>query len=442
MMPGQALLRLMWRPATLLMLAMLAMFGVATPLTVLSFVAEDPLAVLFTDMPAARAALARLAITFPLAVGLFVGIYRAELEGLVVGRAMPDRGQLVSGTLIFATLAGSGVYVLVSRALPFAQSTAFAALALAWFTLPLVLFRPMRGVLRWLVVLVVAALVIAPAPLISAVDAAPIVVAMSGATLFAAAQFLLRALRIDMRPGEVVSPGLERFILPRGRTRDRLWDMPLAGAGPLGWVQAAAYESGLNLPVTHIFAAAWAALPVYALQMNFLIPIGLASFLGTGGTKLQGGLLHPLSRAERARVAFRGAVLDAVLVYAAAAAIMFMLAAANVPSFGWFAEEMKPISAVALLGFGFALAPLAQFQGICRRARGLPTEPMDVAYFASFIAYVAGTMVAAGFATRTGLVERPVVLAGTIALMAVTIYSIHRYLLREFFATSDLARAD
>jgi hypothetical protein len=440
MMPGQALLRLMWRPATLLMLAMLAMAAVLLPLVVLANSAADPLRVLFTDMPAARAALWRLAVMAPAALGLLVGVFRLELEGFALGRALPGgRLHLLSGTLLFAAVSMLGVFALMSRALPLPESGAAAALAAVWLSVSLLVLHPATPrALRWLLVGGMVALVIAPAPLFRGVEAAPVLFLVAGGALAGAAWLALHRARHE---GDWEMPWfLERAMLPLGRMANETWTVPLSDARLSRWLSAAAYETGTSFPGTHMRVAAWAAIISHVMQMPVLLTIGVMGYLSDSGMKLSGDLLHPVSRPERARIAFRGSVVDAVTVHVLLAVAMLLLATAGVPAIGWFTEDMKPISLAAVLGFGVALAPLAQFQGICRHARSRSEQP-GIAYYASAFLYIMSTIIAASVVTRMELPARPLVLAGVIVVTAVTTHGIHRFLLREFFATSDLARA-
>jgi hypothetical protein len=229
---------------------------------------------------------------------------------------------------------------------------------------------------------------------------------------------------------------MERAFVPRGRLAQDTWHRPLARAGTGGWLAAAAYESGVRYPWTHAGQAVFAAVVTYALQMPFMLLIGLAPLLSERGMRLTGGLLYPLSRPERAQLGFRGALLDALTLYAFAAAAMWLLTAAGVPAFGWFAEEMKPVSLPATLGFGVALAPLMQFQGIRSQARG-QRQMMRLPYFASAVGYLLGAQGAAIAATRVGLASQPMMLLLAVVTVGVAAQLVHRALLRRTFMLGD-----
>lgn len=78
--PGHAVLRLMWRPATLPLL-LVPLLPAVFVLAILSESVGSPVAAIWSgaDAPEVRAAVWRLVILLPAGLGLLLGIYRIEL---------------------------------------------------------------------------------------------------------------------------------------------------------------------------------------------------------------------------------------------------------------------------------------------------------------------------------------------------------------------------
>src|SRR5690606_39029527 len=106
---------------------------------------------------------------------------------------------------------------------------------------------------------------------------------------FAAAFAALRTRPDEARAERTLNWMMERAFVPRGRLTQETWHRSLARAGTGGWLAAAAYESGVRYPWTYAGQSVFAAVVTYALQMPFMLLIGLAPVLSERGMRLTGG---------------------------------------------------------------------------------------------------------------------------------------------------------
>jgi hypothetical protein len=443
MVPGYAVLRLLWRPATIVLAAVLLLPAVVLPLALLAESVDDPLAALWSGAEVARATAWRMSILVPAALGLLLGVYRGELEATVLGHVLPGARRDVA--LVMAASAGVAAalaFMLVGRAGGVTASAAAAALALCWFALPgLLVDGALPKWLRWAAALLALAAVVAPLRLAGLVAWSPALAGSVGVTVAGGVMLFQSSRHLAQRRLRRSTWLLEAAYLPRAGVAEARWEEPLAEGNTGAWLRAAAYESGMRFPSSHLRAAALAAAFAHLFNMPYMLIIMAGSLFLNGGMQLSNGLSYPLDRGRRAALAFRAALLDAAAIYGAGLAGVLLLAAVRVPIVSWFVTETPQSPPLwALVGFGLALAPVAQFEAIRRAAEARRAQQHGVAHYASAIVYMVGAMIATLLASRGLPGQSPVTLAGVIVATALLVHGTHRLLLQRYFARADLAR--
>lgn len=449
-----ALLRLTWRPMTLLVLpAMAFVFGAVFDQGAAS------LGDIWRGDPSwpVRDALWHLVAIGPIAPGFIAAISRLEMQHTTLAAALPGlRRGMIAGTLAIGLPVAATLALLMGRIAPPSAAIVAFGLGLFSFLVPgaavdVALPRPVR----WLAGIVMMGALLSSGDV--GVDysaegwigpaAAAHPVLMSLVALGCAATLLWLQ----------TSPGLARrrpFLwsgLAPSRAQSSYWARQSASwlgwhtrlaterLGP--WLRAAMYESSG-------FARGHVTLPVIAVLIATVTgePSWLWMFAGIGfaarGIQLCAGLPYPLSRNRRAALAYVGTLFDASLFCGVAGVVLLMIALLPLPDvrLPLFAPDAAsafnswPMS----LGLAFALAPIAQWAvllwsvGVRRR--------QSAGRVVCVVVYMITCAVALNALSAPHFAGSPRDTAIVVAALAIAAQIVHWFAVRGYFTTRDLVR--
>lgn len=449
-----ALLRLTWRPMTLLVLPAMALA------LVMAFDQGDAsIGDIWrgdSSWPV-RDALWHLVAVGPMMPGFIAAIYRLEMQHTMLAVALPGlRRGMIAGTLAIGLPVAATLALLMGRVAPISAAITAFALGLCSFLLPgaaidVALPRPVR----WLAGIAMIG------GLLSSGDVGVDYSAEGWFGPMAAAHPVLTSLlALGCAAGLLwlqISPGLARrrpFLwsgLAPSRAQSSFWarqrpswlgwHTSLTTEGLSPWLRAAIYESCG-------FARGHRALPVIAVLLATVVgkPSWLWMFAGLGftmrGLQLSTTLPYPLSRTRRAKIAYAGTLIDAALFCVVAGIVLLMisllpLAALQLPLFApdeAGAFNSWPIS----LGLAFALAPIAQWPVILWSVGLRRTHPIGRIVYV--VAYMIACAVAARALSSPGFAGSPRDTAIGIVALAIGVQIVHWFAMRAHFTTRDLAR--
>jgi len=411
-----ATLRLVWRPLTLLQLAVTWMI-VAFLLQVVPDVSQvvPVLHALWagTATPGMVKAFWVVLTIAPAGIGLIVAMARIDLQHTTLAWHLPDaRRRLLTGTLACAAAVALVLTPVMTRnAAPGATLAAFTLAAYAFllpgFVFDVVVPRPARV----LMALPFTAMVGWPGSTAALAHQHPFVVGALGAAL---AGLLLPA---------IASPGLARLRpfrwsgLRRSSSRSqywesrkgarRAWGQSLASDRLVPWLRAAAHEAEVRFPLAHVAHAALAVLVTRLIDQPILLPILAGSFLMKSGLQLRTRMAYPLSRLRRAELAYAGAAIEAVTYFVSLGVLLYVTTLVSVPrlpTVDW--EPSTGWDMVLVWGCSIALVPVAQWRAlrwpdeIRTRAPG----PWMLGPIAQFLVYGALVLVSASVLNRSARV--------------------------------------
>ena len=321
------LLRLTWRPLTLLQLGGVMLFYIV--LSPVSPLSEALQAVWYgTATPQQRLALWHALIVIPGMSGLTLGYYRLELQHTMMSWPMPAlRGGLAAGAASVALpLALIGSVQMLRNADASLAIAAFAialcAFALGWFLYDVAVPWPPRV----LAVLALLGAALSPAWLVARVETQPLVAA--ALELAMVPPLLSATLSVPLARRRVLfaryfDPGAPFPFTISGVTRVDEWTSSLATQRLMPWIRAAIHESKRRYPRDYIVNAFIVVLVARVTGLTILPVMALCTGMMTHGMRLH-ELWYPLSRAKRAHVAYGSMLVEAV-TYVAAFALMLIL---------------------------------------------------------------------------------------------------------------------
>ena len=365
-----ALLRLIvWRPPWLLgLLLVLASPALLTPQLVLSAYMEDRAFWLLS-------ALVWIMVTG--GVGMLVAVSRHQLQQAPFSWSLPDlRRRLLVGTVGVGAVVAAPLLLLPGLELPL-RLAAYALALFAFFVAgPLFDAIEKRAWVDVLFILGLLALMwtgpgraagtayelVARWPL--AAGTAVAVVAATASVLILRSQFSAGTARSRVQRWS--SPGsMAAFHWQTRREHRREWTGSLATDRLGPWLRATEWEgdeNGTRLSLGLVFFVALIAVLFHAMGEPFFIVVMLCSLFVMLGFHLDSGLLYPLSRARRARLAAWGGTIQAGAAGALTLVLILGLDALGVPTRA--REPEFPYSPWLALGLAVALAPMAQWATI------------------------------------------------------------------------------
>jgi hypothetical protein len=437
MIPGYALLRLLARPMTLI--PALIILGSIPALR-----AAGPLIDAMTGMPGASAW--RTIMVAPALVGLFVAIFRLELQHTRLGWVLPGvRGGVAAGVTVVAVIVAAAFVWLTGAAATGRTALGVFAVAVTSFAL--------SGVIVDAVLPRAARL--AAALLLSAGVAVPVQTARlaldvpAAAGAFAAAVFGAalagwmtgRGVRLRAVRWSVFAPGSAAHLYwTKRRPARRSWSGRLDTAATGMWLKAAAFASVRGFPTGHLRTSAVFAVAAVLMNAPYMIVIALPAFLAEAGTQLHGALTYPLSRSRRADVAFAGTLLDAGVLLGAGVLVALALTALGVAPLPMFADESARHGYWLQAGFGLVSAPILLYDAARRAALARPVASADASYVAVAALYGLAAIGGAEM-TRRMFADAPTAATAGVAVLAVLVHATHWLVLRRFFARADLGAA-
>jgi hypothetical protein len=445
-----ALLRLVARPASLWHLFPLFL-GTVWPFAGLLDSGADPFgSILRGDAsPALRVAAWQFSILFGAAAGLVVSLPRIEIQHSFSAWTLPG---LRNGLLLGQWMAGA-VAALVAAALmwrvasPVEAAAASSACLASLVLVGLILDVAAPSPVRWLAGATLIAAVIRPEMLASLGASWPLLLAAAGVVLvvsatvpiFGADSARLRPFRFSGAVGTASPTAIANFWARGGS--ERPWSTDLATNHTLRWLRAAEYESfgarrfgfaGDRVLTALVFAVAASIV----LESGLLAMVGIA--LASRGLQLRRSLHHPVSRAQRATLAYLGSLADAA-VTCILTAIFFVPVASVARTLLPTLTDPAGTAWLVVLAFAFAWSPLAQWA--VARGRSLVSTsraPLRIMFqqYGLFLLF----MVVVGASTtllRRFEVDEPRALmaAGGVALL---MQALHGVALRRHYARADL----
>lgn len=451
-----ALLRLTWRPMTLLLLPVMTVGVIGMVFDQGDASIRD---VWYGDSSwPVRDALWHLIALGPMALGLLAAIYRLEMQHTTLAIVVPgvDRG-MRTGMLAIGVPVAAMLAVLMGRIAPTGVAAAAFALALFWFLVPGTIIdvalpwpaRLLAGIVTMGGVLSSGDVGVdhsAPGWLGLVAEAQPVLTSLVALSCAAALLWLQTApAPARRRPfrWSVVAPSRARSLYwARLRPSRLAWRTPLLTERPGPWLRAAIYESA-GFARGHVLAPVIAVLFAAAVGR----PAWLWGFAAMGftqrGLQLSMNLPYPLSRTRRAELAYAGTLVDAGLYCVVAGVVLIMLAALPLPDLGlpvFAPDEASTFNSWPIaLGLGFALAPIAQWAVIRWSVVQNQRRARLVARFGYLAAYMLACALAAGALSGTRFAGNPRATAAGVVGLAIVVQLVHWFAVRSHFRTGDLA---
>jgi hypothetical protein len=445
-----ALLRLIARPASLLLLFPLFLAAAWPFLEMLDSRADPFGSILRGDSsPQLRTAVWQYSILSGAAVGLFAALHRLEVQHWITAWSLPRlREGLLLGQAAVGATAGLVAAAVTSRVASPAEATAagsacFVAVAMTGVILDVASPSPVR----WLAAATLLAAALRPEMLASLAEQSPLILAAGAIALSLAAMvslFGVDSARIRPFRFSGALGTQSRLALVDLWTRggsDRGWSTELVTAGIPGWLRAAAHESFGGLKRGYLGDRLLAAF-IIAVMASILQESGMLAFVGvilaTRGIQLRRSLHRPVSRAQRATIAYLGTLADAVITFVFAA-LLFVpvssLVLSVIPGLAEPARNPWPV----VLAFAFAWSPLAQW-AVARgqslvATNSVPFRRMFQRYglFMLFMVAVGGS---GALLRRSALdVSASLMVAGAIGML---MQALHWAALRRFYGRADL----
>jgi hypothetical protein len=451
-----ALLRLTWRPWTLLVLPAMAL--------VFAMVFDQGDASLHaiwhgdSSWPV-RDALWHLVALGPMALGVLAAIYRLEMQHTTLACTLPGlRRGMLAGMLAIGVPVAAMLALLMGRIAPTSAAIAAFALALFWFLVPgaaldVALPRPAR----WLAGIAMIGGLLSSGdvgvdysaegwvgPLVQAQPVLTSLVALGCAAALLWVQASPALARRRPLLWSALAPSRAQALFWARQQHVRLaWRTSLVTERLGPWLRAAIYES-------QAFPRAQVALPVIAALL--LIALGKPSWLWffagllftQGGFQLRTNLPYPLSRNQRTTLAYAGTLVHAGLFCVVAGVVLLVLGLVPLADLGL--PLFPPDDARAFnswptsLGLAFALAPIAQWAVIrwsgvenSRRARRIER-------LGCLLVYMLACGLAALALSGPTFAGHPRDTAVGVVALAVVVQIVHWFAVRRYFTTRDLVR--
>lgn len=368
-----ALGRLMWRPASLLLLFPLAL-SVAFPLT------ESGAALAAGAHPLFLRAMWRFVVLFGV-FGFMVSIYGRELKrGLFVWNIPDVDAALLKGAILLALLFLVPVAAILARSEGAMMGIAALGGGLLAYALGFEIQDALRpNLYRGAVLLALVLLLWRPEAALRAAGLSPLLFAVTTA---AAGLFLLwqssspRASR--QRPfatefGFVGSAEAMRLAWARKKTREDYWTRSLSKGSVASWIAAGYYEtftrSGSWFRML-LVQAIWGGFFIHQMSNPPMAPIIAGPSLLYSGIQTKMSFPYPLSREERGTLFYLSALLENIGTTLAAAAGIWVFYSIDIPRF-LFEPELPAFTAgraAVFALFPFAFAPIVQWG----KVRGVP----------------------------------------------------------------------
>jgi hypothetical protein len=445
------LLRLMWRPATLLLLFPL-FWAIAWPLASAADAGANPLAALRTGIghSDAQRAIWEMGLLLGAAVALFTNLPRLEVQHSATAWSWPGlHGGLATGNLMVGAAVATLVATLLARVAPAPLAIAGGAGSLLAFSLvTLVVDSTAPSAIRWLIIGTAAAVAIRGEAVFAVASAAPwtaaavsvAVAVLAQRSVFSPASARRRPFIFTGAAGTPSRSALADFWSRRGS--DRAWwgDLATDRVGP--WLRAAEYESFGALRRGYpgqyaLMALVVSVLSLLALDSSILVFVGI--ILSSSGLQLRRTLFHPIGRDELARIAIAGAMIDAVAICGLSALVYLALAQPLAALFPqpdgarWFTT----------LALAFAWAPVAQWSivrgGMLQYnrapAEGWPRRMLE--QFGSFLIFVLLVSVSRIALQRT-VGDDPLTLTSGVITITVVVQALHWVTLKHHYRRADL----
>jgi hypothetical protein len=459
-----ATLRPAWRPASFVQLTLMS-FVVAFLLQVVAGESEamPVIAALWTGTatPARMTALWAVLVVAPAGAGVILALVRMDLQHTTLSWHLPDlRSRLLRGTVVCGLAVAGSMALLVARntasasVIGAAFSLAFCAFLAPGFVGDAAVARPVRALvaLPWLATIVrpgATARIAHDFPLL----VAAICIALAGLQLHAigsagtARARLSRwsAFRAAGRDGRARRPASRARLGGRWTAHQRQWLTTLDNSRLLPWLRAAAWESEMSYPLTHVGAAVICVLGARLIDLPLVLPALASSFLMKNGLQLRMRVAYPLSRIRRARLAYAGSVVDAGTYFLFVGLLLYateLVPLPRLPGADW--DPARPTLWMLAWGCSLALAPVAQWRGI-RWPDELPGSLSGIrllGFLAQFFLYALLVILAAGqinVATRsTGGIDTALIAVG---MLIVITQAIHAALVFAYCTRSDLVRS-
>jgi hypothetical protein len=367
MVSPMVLLRLTWRPLTLLQVAGLVVFYIV--LSPVRPLGEALQAVWYgTATPHERLALWHALIVIPGMAGLTLGYYRLELQHTMMSWPLPAlrRGLVTGAASVAMPLALIGSLLMLRNADASLAIAAFAValstFALGWFLYDVAVPWPPRAI----AVFILLSAALSPAWLVVRAETRPLLataLALAMLPLLMSATLSVPLARRRVLLARYFDPSAPFPFTISGVTRVDEWTSSLATQKLMPWIRAAIHESKRRYPRDYIVNALIVVLLARVTGITIIPVIALCTGMMAHGTRLH-ELWYPLSRAKRASVAYGSMLVEAV-TYAAAFALMLALSyALPLPTLTIF--NVAPAAAtprlwVFTIGAAAALSPIAQW---------------------------------------------------------------------------------
>ncbi|HLU38175.1 MAG TPA: hypothetical protein VK081_02245, partial [Planctomycetota bacterium] len=410
---------------------------------------------------------ARLAIVLPMLTGFVAGRMTKEVQHGPFAWTLPGlRRRFAAGVLSLALLAALPAALAFARAGRPAAALALLCTGALWFALATAVFDPYpsAAVSRAALVALLAVLLGGDDVVLALVEARPLACAAFAAP--AAAAFLLREFSAGaarMRPFVPVFPlgtGGERqwmqARLAHRPPRDREWMLDHIGQGLAPWLRATQYErfgkyalgwAGWTAAVALVAAGVAVLTRGDAAEMTRTVAAVFAAHHILASPFPRKWMAYPLTRAQRARVAFWAGTVHGAAV-CALFAVSLLAAGVLLPRLAFLplgdAALPAPVHVLALAGSILAWTPLLQYVQVRWLAGSAADAGSTVGMAivaATVTAYVLGAAGMAGWVVRVAdwpAAGGPLGALASVAGAALVMHAVHRGQLGRYYARADL----
>ena len=427
--------RLVWRPATLLVL-----FPIALSLLMVLLEADGVISL--------WRAHATLALS-----GAIVALIAREPQAAMFGWTLPGLNSQMSKAaaaigILGALIAGA----LFTPVAGISMGVAMFGSSLLAFALGMELVDPVRnGKYRAGIFLFLVAVVFRPEyPHRTALISPVLFGLLTGCA--AAFLFYRSHSRATMRNRPFVAdmsyglPGVEalRGYWAKRKSPEQVWSLPLQRAGVRTWISAAIYESfngrAGGWPRYVSFQMAIGITLAYALNGPWFVALSIIQIFVLSGLQLRMRVLYPLSRERQASLNYAFSFVENALLCSVSGIAIWLLYSYGPGHFQAFANpgNPPPILAAAFVGVVFALAPLAQWA----KTRGpllTPAGSNPNRWSRSYLYWIAFMVVYLLITTPLKIeIIKPATAWSAISALAVVVQALYWLALRRHFRRADL----
>jgi len=404
-----------------------------------------------------RDALWHLIALAPMVLGFLAAIYRLEMQHTTLAVALPGlRRGMLSGMLALGLPVAATLALLMARIAPASTAIAAFALGLFWFLVPgAAIDVALPRTVRWLAgTLMIGGLLSSGdvgvdysaegwvGPLVEDRPVLTSLVALGCAAALLLLQTSARLARRRPLRWSVLAPSRASSLFWARHRQARLaWRTSLVTERLGPWLRAAIYESS-GFARAHVVPPVIAALA--SIAWGKPVPIWLFAALSftQSGVQLSRTLSYPLSRNQRARLAYAGTLFDAGLFCVVAGVVLLTIApmpleVLRLPLFSPSPASVWPTT----LGLAFAVAPIAQWAVILWSGAEHPRRARRIGRFGYAVVYMFACALAASALLKNNVAgSSPRDIAIGVVVLAVVVQIVHWFAVRSYFTTRDLVR--